>query len=241
MSANILVQQQKPDLAIATTPTNDSVIQRFPPILTGTASLLPGDIVFTYDPEFKFDTHQLIKIGQLLTGKWSDKRWQYVHAAIYTGDEQVIEATGGKSMKVVEQEGIPAEYIAFRYQGDAAESVKSLAIAYARTKSDQEAEYSILGALGSILKSSHRGWASEAKELRGGEGTILTKKFYCSNLVVRAYNQAWVMNAVNIGDMPLARAIIDDPPINVDADYISPGKLVGVLDKSDKWMGVQPV
>jgi hypothetical protein len=61
-----------------------------------------------------------------MTGKWSGKRWQYVHAALYTGGGNVIKATDGTQMKVVEQARIPAEYIVFRYQGEAADPVNQL-------------------------------------------------------------------------------------------------------------------
>lgn len=211
-----------------------------------------GDVLFKRVGAFNIFRlkHQLIRLGQHLgygsAGFGGSQR--SVHAAIYVGNGEVAESTGGEGVRIHALND-NYKWRVYHVQGHgeigemAADVAKQMAQAgemYRGGRGDDPnitsfGDYDLGAATSSIFESSGVGTSrTKFGDVKGRVGSYLdylwdpqhpkARKFFCSNFVVLAYSIA-------------SEAISNNPCLLIDRDYetVSPAELEETLKSDVRW------
>src|SRR5262245_43822468 len=196
-----------------------------------------GDVLLKY-----YDgstTNKVIAAGQaVFSHNLNGGHCDITHAALYVGDNRLVEATGdGLCSNVLTSSHYL--YEVYRYRDPA---LRQLAADVGREFQRRAMEtdgavgrYNVAGSATSVVRSSRMGrfgrnalatLTAGQQSPEGLANACTNMSFYCSNFVVFAYN-----SAAKLSNLPL--------PINVDFRYISPKALQGRLNRdAGRWTRV---
>ncbi|MCP3097801.1 hypothetical protein LZ198_02815 [Myxococcus sp. K15C18031901] len=173
-------------------PTNVSEVSSNRPALT-LADLRPGDVLLKVGVQS--GTQKVIKFGQSLQGmSGSQGTSETVHAAIYKGDGNLLEATGTGLSEAAVETGCTWHIYRFNNETVAKNAVHMAEHHTAMRQNgvvEGYGDYATAGAALSVLRG--QGKSDTAKFWNGDQKSYSEqekKDFFCSQFVIRSYGEA---------------------------------------------------
>ena len=197
-----------------------------------------GDVLLLQDTS-SAAMHRIISIGQSIFSHGSGGHHNVTHAGIYDGERKILEASGGGALQHVPLASKQAgyKYQVFRprpehsdladFAADMAYSLVLKRVSSGETDSHEGfGHYSRKGAMKGMFTRSKVGKGARRSMDTIVNDVYVDRGFYCSNLVVEAYNLASELTGV---------ASI----LNVDFRKVTPKRLQGeMLSHTEDWQKV---